>query len=99
MSPCPCPCPLETVGVGVTNLPALCYPCPALLQSLLCLAVLSYNMAAAPLQQGDAAAPYSSQTTDHSTTLHLLRTITVHQKLSSQQTFTGQQSYWTVNTR
>ena len=48
-----------------------------LLQSLLCLAVLSYNMAAVSVQQGDAATPYSNTQSAGSRHTDLTRTIRV----------------------
>ena len=82
-----------------------CPPClTSPLQSLLCRALLSYNMAAVYLQQGDAASPYSSQTTGshHTGELSTIRAPTAptaRHKVGSKQTFSGQQRKYTASSQ
>ena len=72
--------------------------------SAVSLALLSYNMAAVYLQQGDAASPYSSQTTgSHHTgelsTITALTALTARHKVGSKQTFSGQQRKYTASSQ
>ena len=76
-----------------------CPPClTSPLQSLLCRALLSYNMAAVYLQQGDAASPYSSQTSGSHHTGEVTN-ITARHKLASKQTFSGEQTKYSANSQ
>ena len=66
--------------------------------SAVSLALLSYNMAAVYLQQGDAASPYSSQTSGSHHTGEVTN-ITARHKLASKQTFSGEQTKYSANSQ